>query len=52
MKIIVAEDDPVSNHFLKRILAYWGHEIHSVTDGEQAWELIEENGNPDLILSD
>jgi two-component system chemotaxis response regulator CheY len=52
MKIIVAEDDPVSNHFIRRILEYWGHDIHSVTDGEQAWELIEENGNPDLILSD
>jgi two-component system chemotaxis response regulator CheY len=52
MKIIIAEDDPVSNHFLKRILLYWGHEIQSVTDGEQAWAAIDEMGNPDLILSD
>jgi two-component system chemotaxis response regulator CheY len=52
MKIIIAEDDPVSNHFIKKILEYWGHDIQSVIDGEQAWAAIEENGNPDLILSD
>lgn len=52
MRIIVAEDDPVSNHFLKRILEYWGHEVQSVLDGEEAWAAIVEKGNPDLILSD
>jgi two-component system chemotaxis response regulator CheY len=52
MKIILAEDDPVSNHFLKMTLKYWGHEIHAFSDGEQAWEAIEEGSVPDLIVSD
>jgi len=52
MKIIIAEDDPVSNHFLKMTLKYWGHDITAVPDGVEAWKAIEEGGNPDIIISD
>lgn len=52
MKIIIAEDDPVSRHFLKMTLKYWGHKIIAVTDGVEAWESIEDMGNPDILISD
>ena len=52
MKIIIAEDDPCSNHFLKRTLEYWGHSIQAVPDGNEAWAAMEKNGIPDMIISD
>jgi len=37
MKILIAEDDPVSRCFLEVTLAKWGYEVIAVCDGNQAW---------------
>ena len=52
MKILVAEDDPVSNHAITRILEYWDHEVISVRDGLKAWDIITKKWKPDILLSD
>ncbi len=52
MKIVIAEDDPVSMHVLKRTINYWGHEILAVPDGAQAWAAMKTWGVPDIALID
>ncbi|MEY5011540.1 MAG: hypothetical protein RLZZ253_2679 [Verrucomicrobiota bacterium] len=42
MKILLAEDDPVSLKILQITLQHYGHEIVTATDGQQAWELFDQ----------
>ena len=37
MKILIAEDDPVSRKLLERTLEKFGHEVITSCDGEDAW---------------
>jgi phosphoserine phosphatase RsbU/P len=41
MKILIAEDDPVSRCILEVTLAKWGFDVISTSDGHQALEVIE-----------
>ena len=38
MKILIAEDDPVSVKILKFTLEHYGHEVVVATSGSEAWE--------------
>lgn len=38
MKILIAEDDPVSSRILQVTLQHYGHEVIAAEDGEAAWE--------------
>ncbi len=40
MKILVAEDNPVTQALIASTLGKWGHEVVAVSDGEQAWETL------------
>ena len=51
MKILIAEDDIISNRLLKKTLEEWGHEVLSVEDGDKAWEMIQRE-NVKLIIAD
>ncbi len=43
MKILVAEDDPVSNRLIQKILTRLRHEVLPAENGLQAWEIYQEN---------
>jgi sigma-B regulation protein RsbU (phosphoserine phosphatase) len=51
MKVLIAEDDPVSRHLLHRTLADWGYEVAVAGDGAEAWRLFEA-GDFMLVVSD
>lgn len=51
MKIIIAEDDPVSSTRLKNTLARLGHEVQSFTNGMQALEAFRKS-RARVIISD
>lgn len=51
MKILVAEDDPVSRRVLEAVLARMGHECESAEDGEAAWARFQE-AVPDVLITD
>lgn len=38
MKILIAEDDPVSRRILEATLVKWGYEVSVTLDGRQTWE--------------
>jgi sigma-B regulation protein RsbU (phosphoserine phosphatase) len=38
MKILIAEDDPVTVQILSFTLIHYGHEVVSATNGSEAWE--------------
>jgi len=52
MKILVADDDPLTLHKVVSRLRQWGHEVISCTDGEAAWNILEAETIPDVVILD
>jgi two-component system cell cycle response regulator len=52
MKILIAEDDPVSRRVLEANLVEWGYDVMIASDGSEAWELLQKPGAPNLVISD
>ena len=51
MKILIAEDDPVSCRWLSATLSRLGHEVVAATDGEEAFALFVSQ-TPPIVISD
>ena len=52
MKILIAEDDPVSRHMLEVMCSCWGFEVTSVPDGAAAARLLLSDQAPPLAILD
>lgn len=52
MKILIAEDDPVSSRVLEVFLRKWGHDVIPVSDGSDALAILEANDAPRLAILD
>lgn len=52
MKILIAEDDPISNRLLYATLVKWGHEVVSTTNGKEAWQILQQQDAPLLAILD
>jgi sigma-B regulation protein RsbU (phosphoserine phosphatase) len=52
MKILIAEDDPVSRRLLEATLSKWGYEVTSTSDGAEAWEALAAPQSPKLAILD
>jgi len=53
MKILVAEDDKVTQMMLVKQLKSWGYDVHTVTDGQEAIDhLTSSDDPPQLLLMD
>lgn len=52
MKILVAEDDPVSRRLLEVTLSKWGYEVVTCTDGQAAWDILQQPDAPQLAILD
>ena len=51
MNILVAEDQPPSALFLRRLLERLGHEVTVAVDGSEAWRIVREARFP-VVISD
>jgi two-component system NtrC family sensor kinase len=51
MKLLIADDDPVSRHLLRSHVAAWGHEVATAENGARAWELFAAGEYP-IVISD
>jgi CheY-like chemotaxis protein len=52
MKILIAEDNAISQELLRKILVTRGHEVVVAGDGRVAWDLLCQGLNPDLAILD
>lgn len=52
MRILIAEDDPVSRAALTHTLSGWGHEVIVTCDGLAAWTELQRDTAPKLALLD
>ena len=52
MRILIAEDEPVSRLLLERFLQQWGYEVVSANDGDEAWWILQREDAPRLAVMD
>jgi two-component system cell cycle response regulator len=52
MKILIADDEPVSRHLLRGLLVKWGFEVVIAEDGNAAWEYLKSPDAPRMALLD
>lgn len=52
MKLLIADDSRVSRVMLLTITKSWGYEVIMAEDGEQAWQIMQEEDAPKLLLLD
>jgi phosphoserine phosphatase RsbU/P len=52
VKILIAEDDPVSCYVLETTLSKWGYEVAVTHDGEEALDGLLAEGAPQLAILD
>jgi CheY-like chemotaxis protein len=52
MRILIADDDDVSRLELAALLTRHGHEVVAVADGTEAWEVLQGEDPPRLVVLD
>ncbi|HEV8487880.1 MAG TPA: response regulator transcription factor [Blastocatellia bacterium] len=52
MRILIAEDDPVSRYVLEAMLKNWGYDLVVTGNGLEAWEALQANDAPQLAVLD
>ena len=52
MKILIADDDPVSCRLLEKLLSKWGYATITAHSGTEAWEVLQAEHAPRLALLD
>jgi DNA-binding response OmpR family regulator len=52
VRILVADDEPVSRRILQSMLEDWGYSVRVCTDGAVAWELLQCADAPPLVILD
>ncbi len=52
MKVLVAEDDPISSRMLEASLQKWGFEVQATRDGKEAWEVLRDTKGPLIAILD
>jgi len=52
MRVLIADDDPVSRLILERALAAWKYEVIVANDGGEAWGMLQGPDTPRLAILD
>jgi len=52
MKMLIADDDPISLKMLDGLLTAWGYHVVTATDGTEAWQVLQDNEAPKLAILD
>jgi two-component system cell cycle response regulator len=52
MRILIAEDDPVSRRLLEAKLVKWGYDVVVTCDGAEAWDALRSEDAPRLAILD
>jgi two-component system cell cycle response regulator len=52
MRVLVAEDDPISRRRMEKRLGEWGYETVLARDGDEAWAILSSPDAPQLAILD
>ena len=52
MRVLIAEDDRPSRRLLEATLTQWGYEVLSAADGTEAWQALQQDDRPQLVVLD
>jgi two-component system cell cycle response regulator len=52
LKILIADDNAVSRFLLESLLRKWGYEVIQANDGSKAWEILQAEDPPRLVILD
>jgi diguanylate cyclase (GGDEF)-like protein len=52
VRILIAEDDPVSRRALEATLLKWGYEVVTCSDGAEAWKELQSPESPQMAILD
>ena len=52
MKVLIAEDDATSRMILKAILIKWGYEVVETSNGDEAWQVLQQEYAPRIAILD
>lgn len=52
MRILIADDSIVSRHLLDATLRKWGYDVVVVSDGIEAWNVLQTDDSPSLAILD
>lgn len=52
MRILIAEDEPISRQLVERFLVQWGYEVIVAENGEEAWWVLQKQDGPRLAIVD
>jgi DNA-binding response OmpR family regulator len=52
MKVLLAEDDPISLCMVQSVLAEWGYQPITTTNGVEAWQVLQGADAPSLAILD
>ncbi|HZJ84755.1 MAG TPA: diguanylate cyclase [Syntrophomonadaceae bacterium] len=52
MRILIAEDEPISRILLEDALKKWGYEVIVTKNGEEAWNILQQENSPNLVILD
>jgi two-component system, cell cycle response regulator len=52
MRVLIADDSLVSRHLLEATLRSFGYEVLVACDGEQAWEMLQQDDSPQIAILD
>jgi phosphoserine phosphatase RsbU/P len=52
LRVLVADDDPVSLRVLQGAFEKWGYEVVAAKDGAEAWRVVNEPGAPKMVVLD
>jgi two-component system, cell cycle response regulator len=51
-RVLVAEDDLMFRHILQRWLEKWGYQVTLAEDGAEAWEILQQELPPQVLILD
>jgi diguanylate cyclase (GGDEF)-like protein len=52
MKVLAADDNPISQTVLRSMLMKWGYEVVTACDGDQAWQVLQSPQAPRMSILD
>jgi two-component system cell cycle response regulator len=52
MRLLIADDSGVSRHLLEATLTNWGYDVVVACDGQQAWQILQKDDAPSLVILD